>query len=77
MFFTKPLPSNEKRNKCIDTDWWEGFMKYAVEMGSGAMIYTKFHKNWFRHSKTNRRGDSQTSRQHNLISLLLFIFFQK
>jgi hypothetical protein len=21
------------------TDWWEGFMKYAVEMGSGAMIY--------------------------------------
>jgi hypothetical protein len=20
MFFTKPLPSNEKRNKCIDTD---------------------------------------------------------
>jgi hypothetical protein len=25
----------------IDTDWWEGFMKYAVEMGSGAMIYIK------------------------------------
>jgi hypothetical protein len=22
------------------TDKWEGFMKYAVEMGSGAMIYT-------------------------------------
>jgi hypothetical protein len=22
-----------------DTDWWEGFKKYAVEMGSGAMIY--------------------------------------
>jgi hypothetical protein len=21
------------------TDRWEGFMKYAVEMGSGAMIY--------------------------------------
>jgi hypothetical protein len=21
------------------TDWWEGFMKYVVEMGSGAMIY--------------------------------------
>jgi hypothetical protein len=23
----------------MDTDWWQGFMKYAVEMGSGAMIY--------------------------------------
>jgi hypothetical protein len=23
--------------RCID--WWEGFRKYAVEMGSGAMIY--------------------------------------
>jgi hypothetical protein len=22
-----------------DTDWWEGFMKYAVEMGSDVMIY--------------------------------------
>jgi hypothetical protein len=22
------------------TDWWEGFMKYAAEMSSGAMIYT-------------------------------------
>jgi hypothetical protein len=28
-------------------------MKYVVEMGSVAMIYvhTKFHKDWFRHSK--------------------------
>jgi hypothetical protein len=28
-------------------------MKYAAEMGSGAMIYvhTKFHKDWLRHSK--------------------------
>jgi hypothetical protein len=22
-----------------DTDCWEGFMKYAIKMGSGAMIY--------------------------------------
>jgi hypothetical protein len=21
------------------TDWWEGFVKYAVEMGSGVMMY--------------------------------------
>jgi hypothetical protein len=39
-------------------------MKYAVEMGSGAV---KFHKGWFRHSKVN----SQTHRQHGCrISLL-------
>jgi hypothetical protein len=22
-----------------DTDWWEEFMKYVVEMGSGSMMY--------------------------------------
>jgi hypothetical protein len=33
-------------------------MKYAVEMGSGAMIYiTKFHEDWFRHSKVGRSTD--------------------
>jgi uncharacterized RmlC-like cupin family protein len=40
--FTEPLPTNEKgihiqMHRC--TDWWDGFMKYAAEMGSGAMIY--------------------------------------
>jgi hypothetical protein len=40
-------------------------MKYAVEMGSGVMIYiTKFHKDWFRHSEHRQHGDR--------ISLLLF-----
>jgi hypothetical protein len=33
-------------------------MKYADEMGSGAMIYiyiyTKFHKDWLKHSKVDR-----------------------
>jgi hypothetical protein len=29
------------------TDSYEVFMKYAVEMDSGAMIYAKFHKDWF------------------------------
>jgi hypothetical protein len=43
-------------------------MKYAVEMGSGS----KFHKDWFRHSKFNR-GETQTHREHgDGISLLLF-----
>jgi hypothetical protein len=31
-------------------------MKYAMEMGSGAMKHTKFHKDWLRHSKVNRGG---------------------
>jgi hypothetical protein len=29
-------------------------MKYAVQMGSGAMIHTKFHKDRLCHSKVNR-----------------------
>jgi hypothetical protein len=33
----------------IHTDWWEGFMKYATEMGSGVMIYIPSFS--FRHSK--------------------------
>jgi hypothetical protein len=51
-------------------------MKYAVEMGSGAMIYvhTRFYKDWFRHSEVDK-GDTQTHRQHgDLMSLLLFYF---
>jgi hypothetical protein len=32
---TEPLPNNTYRH----TDLWEGFMKYAAEMGSYAMIY--------------------------------------
>jgi hypothetical protein len=33
-------------------------MKYAVEMGLGAMIYiTKFHRDWFRNSKADRDTD--------------------
>jgi hypothetical protein len=41
----------------VHTDWWEGFMKYIVEMGSGAMIYEylpSFIK--IRHSKVYRGG---------------------
>jgi hypothetical protein len=52
----------------IHTDWWEGFMKYAVEMRSG----TKFLRDWFRHLEVNK-VDSQTHRQHgDRISLLSF-----
>jgi hypothetical protein len=37
--FTEPLPSNERRDTHTDTDCWEGFMKYAFEVGVGVMIY--------------------------------------
>jgi hypothetical protein len=32
-------------------------MKYAGEMGSGAIIYihTEFHQHWFKHSRAKRR----------------------
>jgi hypothetical protein len=33
------LPGNGRRDTHADTDWWEGFMKYAVEMSSGAKVY--------------------------------------
>jgi hypothetical protein len=47
-------------------------MKYAVEIGSGVMIYvyTKFHEDWLWHSKVYR-ADAETHRQQgDLISLL-------
>jgi hypothetical protein len=46
------------------TDWCEGFMKYAVKMGSGAMIYIpSFMKiGWGIQKEIG--GDSETHRQH-------------
>jgi hypothetical protein len=41
-------------------------------------IYTKFRKDWVRHSKVNRRGyiDTQTAwRSHEVISVNIFIYF--
>jgi hypothetical protein len=40
--FTEPLPGTDRRNTHRDTDWWKGFMKYAVEMGSDAMVYISY-----------------------------------
>jgi hypothetical protein len=48
------------------TDWWGEGGIYEVRRWDGLRchgIHTKFHKDWFRHSKVNR-GDSQTQRQH-------------
>jgi hypothetical protein len=36
--FTEPLPSNDAGYTYRHTDWWKGFMKYAVEMVSDAML---------------------------------------
>jgi hypothetical protein len=37
---TEPLPNNDTRGYTYrHTDLWEGFVKYAIEMGSGATIY--------------------------------------
>jgi hypothetical protein len=36
-------------------------MKYAIKMGSGAMIYiSNFKKDWLRHSKADRKGFTDT-----------------
>jgi hypothetical protein len=52
-------------------------MKYAVEMGLGAVIYILFRRDWFRQSKVDG-GDSRAHRQHDdLISVLLFFKIRK
>jgi hypothetical protein len=58
------------------TDWWEGFMKYDVELGSDSMIYIpSFIKIFSGIRKLICGGNTQTYRQHsNHISL--FYFFQ-
>jgi hypothetical protein len=54
-------------------DWWEGFMKYAVETGSGP-LHTKFYKDCFRHSKFKREGytDTQTALWSHKPTLIFF-----
>jgi hypothetical protein len=45
------------------TDWWEGFLKYAVKMGSIAMIYiSSFMKTGSVIQKLMGWGDTQTHR---------------
>jgi hypothetical protein len=38
IFFTEPLTGNDRGNTYRKADRWERFMKYGIEMGSGAMI---------------------------------------
>jgi hypothetical protein len=37
---TEPFPSSDRGYIYRHKDWLEGFMNYAVEMGSGSVIYT-------------------------------------
>jgi hypothetical protein len=51
-------------------------MKYAVEMASGVMVYTNFHKDCFSHSKVEGGGYRDTL-YGDRISLLLFFKIRK
>jgi hypothetical protein len=57
-----------------DTDRWEGFIKYAVEMGSGAMMYIpNFIKTGSGiHELT---GNSQTHRHTDRMEIALPCFY--
>jgi hypothetical protein len=60
------------------TDWWEGFTKYAVEMGSGVMTYIPSFMNTGSAIQKLMGRDTKTHRQHgDSISLLLFFFQSK
>jgi hypothetical protein len=59
--FISPFPSND-RGIHIQTHRGEGFIKYAVEMGSGAMIYIQsFIKIGSGIQKFNRVGNRDTA----------------
>jgi hypothetical protein len=76
--FIEPLPSNDRGMTYRHTDWWEGFMKYAFEMGLNATVcIRRFIKTGTGIQKL-MRGDIQTHRLHvNRISLLLFFQISK
>jgi hypothetical protein len=71
--FTKPLPGNGRGHK--HADLWEGFMKYAVEVGSDAMIYVpRFIKIGSGIQKLMQRGNTHIDTwQRGDPSLILFL----
>jgi hypothetical protein len=74
--FTEPLPDNGM-DVCIRTHTLMGRI-YEVHRWDGLRchdIRTKFHKDWFSHSKVDRVWDTKAHRQRgDLVSL--FLFFQ-
>jgi hypothetical protein len=80
IYFIELLPSNNRRDTHTNTDMWEVFMKHAVELGLGDMIYSisSFIKIGSSIRKLigprgPRHTDTQAYRQHgDSISLLSF-----
>jgi hypothetical protein len=75
--FNELLPSNDREIHRDTQRRWEGFMKYAVEMGSGTMLHIpSFIKIGSVIQKLMEGGeltDTQTHSQYgDLISILLF-----
>jgi hypothetical protein len=64
-------------SRCLATDWWEVFMKYAVQMGSGAMIYIPSFMKICSAIQKLLRGNTQTHRQHGARMNLLSFFQNK
>jgi hypothetical protein len=65
------LPSNDIRDKHTDTGWREGVMKYAVEMGSVAMIYIQRFIKIGSIIRKLLRGIHRHSQHGDLVRLLL------
>jgi hypothetical protein len=57
------------------TDCWEGFMRYAVGMGSGAMIYVPSFIKTGSGIRKLTGGDSQAHRAHG--HLIAYFYFYK
>jgi hypothetical protein len=54
-FLLSSCPAMTQGNTCRHTGWWEGFMKYGVQMGSGSMILVPNFIEWLWHWKISRR----------------------
>jgi hypothetical protein len=68
--FTEALPSNN------GADWWEYFMNYAIDMGSGAMIRTPSIMKTGLAIQKSMEGDTQTHTDSTMITQAYFFFFQ-
>jgi hypothetical protein len=76
---------NFSPNRCVATiggytyrhiDQWEGFMKYAVEMGSDAMIYIPSIIKTGSGIQKLIKGDIHTYRELRIASTDFYFFFQ-
>jgi hypothetical protein len=56
----------------IHKDWWNGFIKYAVEMVSGTMIYIQSFIKTGSGIQKLIAGESQTHRRQGVLISLLF-----